>query len=63
MKKIVYVNENCIWCSACVAICPEVFDLNDEWLAFVKECVNYEEIKSVDDAKSACPVEAIQYME
>lgn len=25
-----HVNEDCIGCSACVAIAPEVFELNDE---------------------------------
>ncbi|MBT4633459.1 4Fe-4S binding protein [bacterium] len=28
--KTPYVNENCIGCSACVAICGEVFDSDDE---------------------------------
>jgi ferredoxin len=25
-----FVNDNCIGCSACVAICSDVFELNDE---------------------------------
>ncbi|MDR0771776.1 MAG: ferredoxin [Candidatus Peribacteria bacterium] len=29
-KKKLFVNENCIGCSACTTICPEVFDMNDE---------------------------------
>jgi ferredoxin len=61
MSKEVFVNENCIWCSACVAICPEVFDLSDEWVAFAKEGVDYEKVQYVDDAISSCPVNAIQY--
>ena len=37
-KKVPYVNDNCIWCWACVAICSNVFDLNDESLhKMVKE--------------------------
>ena len=27
---MVKVNENCIGCGACTAVCPDVFDLNDE---------------------------------
>ena len=27
------VNESCIGCGACTAVCPEVFDLNDDGLA------------------------------
>jgi len=28
--KVPYVNETCIGCGACVAICSDVFDLDDE---------------------------------
>jgi ferredoxin len=61
MTKKVIVNNNCIGCGACIAICPEVFSFGDEWIAYVNEGVDIENISSVDDAKSACPVEAIQY--
>jgi len=37
------VNENCIGCSACVAICPDVFDLSEEtYRAYVKKLENYD---------------------
>jgi len=52
------VNENCIGCWACVAICWDVFELNEEWLAFVKEGFNQND-DSIDDAIWACPVSAI----
>ena len=58
--KVPYVNETCIGCSACVAISPEVFELDENWLSVVKECDNYED-KWVDDAISACPVDAISW--
>lgn len=57
-----FVNEDCIWCSACVAICPDVFELNDEWKAFALELPEYEE-SDVNDAISACPVAAISWKE
>ncbi len=60
--KKAYVNENCIGCSACVAIAPEVFELNDEWKAFAKELDSYDE-ESVNQAISACPVTAISWKE
>ncbi len=59
--KIPYVNENCIWCSACVAICGEVFDLDDEWKAFVKDGMDSSNSDWIDDAIMACPVNAIHY--
>lgn len=57
----VYVNEDCIGCSACVAICGEVFDLDDEGKAFAQKWVQKSE--GVDDAISACPVNAIHYQD
>jgi ferredoxin len=57
-----YVNETCIGCSACVAISPEVFELNDEWKSTVKELWNYENLW-VDDSITACPVNAISWKE
>jgi len=44
----VYVNQDCIGCGACVAICEEVFDLDDEGKAFAKTGVKQSE--NVDDA-------------
>lgn len=62
MSKIPFVNNNCIWCWACVAISPDVFDLNDEWMSIVKELANYDWL-SVDDSIWACPVDAISWKE
>jgi ferredoxin len=61
-KKNPYVDENCIWCWACVTICSEVFNLDENWLAFVKEkWKDTSNIDWVDDAILACPVNAIHY--
>lgn len=56
------VNETCIGCSACVAISPDVFELNDEGLSEVVERENYEGC-DVDDAIAACPVDAISWLD
>jgi ferredoxin len=61
MAKKIFISDNCIGCWACISICDEVFGLSDDWVAYVKEGVNIEDFPCVDDAKSACPVEAIQY--
>lgn len=55
-----FVNSTCIWCSACVAICPDVYDLNDDGLSVVKTLDTYENLW-VDDSISACPVNAISW--
>ena len=48
--------EKCIGCGACVAICPNVFEMGNEGKSKVKdesgEC-------DLEAAKSGCPVAAI----
>ncbi|WP_041138529.1 ferredoxin [Beduini massiliensis] len=58
------VNETCIGCGACTAVCPEVFDLNGDGLA-ENILGNDTEIPadlegSVREAAEACPVSAIE---
>ncbi|MDD2907886.1 MAG: ferredoxin [Candidatus Gracilibacteria bacterium] len=60
-KKVPYVNETCIGCGACVAICNEVFDLDDDGKAFAIEGMDSSNATGIDDAISACPVNAIHY--
>jgi ferredoxin len=58
--KAPYVNETCIWCSACVAISPEAFELNEEWLSVVIAQDSYDK-ESIENSISACPVNAISW--
>ena len=55
----VYVNDDCIWCWACVAICPDWFDLDDEWKAYAID--GCEKSEDLDSAIWVCPVSAINY--
>jgi len=52
--KTPYVNENCIGCGACVAICGDVFDLDDEWKAFSKKWMNICNADWIDDSIFDC---------
>ncbi len=58
----VKVNQDaCIGCGACVAICEEQFEINEEGLSEAKE----EEVKteleeSVRNAAETCPTSAIE---
>ena len=58
--KVVVNQDNCIGCGACEAICPEVFNLNDDGLSTVI-CDNFENIDedSVTEAVENCPTNAI----
>lgn len=58
---MVKVSENtCIGCGACQAMVPEVFDLNDDGIAFVMDDAKIDEnIDAVQDAADNCPTGAI----
>lgn len=59
------VNQDlCIGCGACAAICPNVYDLNDDGLAFVKvEEIEKEDVEEAVDALEGCPTGAISEVE
>lgn len=60
--RVPHVNQDCIGCSACVAISPDVFDLNEEGKSEVIQRETYEGC-DVDDSIAACPVDAISWKE
>ncbi len=59
MKAIVD-RDTCIGCSLCAEICPAVFQMDDEELAYViVDEIPEEEESSAQEAADSCPVEAI----
>lgn len=60
--KTPYVDEKCIGCGACAAICSDVFEMDDETgKSIVVEGKNTSNSEGIDDAIAACPVDAIHY--
>ena len=60
----VKVTEECIGCGACVAIAPEVFEMNSETMkSIVKKQPSKDEEQKTKDAANACPVNAIKISE
>ena len=59
------VNKDlCIGCGACQAVCPEVFEIEDDGLATVIVDEIPEELnEDALDAKEGCPTEAIEEVE
>ena len=54
------VNENCIGCGSCTAVCPEVFDLFADGLAEnILGEVLAELEEAAKEAAASCPVDAI----
>jgi len=52
-------KETCIGCGACVATCPEVFELKDGKAA-VKKGKEKSKAPCVKEAADSCPVQAIK---
>lgn len=62
--KVKVDKDSCIGCGACAAICPEIFDLDDDGLSEVKtEEVKNNNIDDVKDAVDSCPTGAIEIEE
>lgn len=59
------VNKDlCIGCGACQAVCPEVFEIEDDGLATViVEEIPEELNEDALDAKEGCPTDAIEEVE
>ena len=58
------VNENCIGCGTCIAMCEDVFKFNDDGLAEAKdEILTEKEVEEVKNTIQMCPVEAISIEE
>ncbi len=59
--KVKVNSEACIGCAACVSICPDVFEINDDGLSQAKvEEVEKDKEQEVMDAKDSCPTGAIE---
>ena len=59
--KLVVDKDICIGCGACAAICPDVFEIDDEGLAVsVVDSISEEVKEDAIDAKEGCPVNAIK---
>ncbi|MBR3523762.1 MAG: ferredoxin [Bacilli bacterium] len=54
------VDKNvCIGCGACQAICPDVFEIEDDGLAAATNEATDANIEEAKDAAQGCPVGAI----
>ncbi|MBM7649150.1 ferredoxin [Bacillus ectoiniformans] len=68
-KYTIVDQETCIACGACGASAPEIFDYNDEGIAYVLLDDNQgtaevpEELQDdLEDAQDGCPTESIKVM-
>lgn len=59
---VVTVDKNkCIGCGLCVSIAPEVFEIKDDGISYVKNPnADKKFAKKVKEAADSCPVQAIK---
>ena len=53
-------KEKCLGCGACVSIAPAVFRMEEDGKSGVIEADNGANLDSANQAKDACPVQAIE---
>lgn len=57
--KVEVDKDACIGCGACVAICPDVFEMGDDGKSAVKKG-EVEEGGCAEQAANGCPVQCIK---
>lgn len=57
--RVVVDKDTCIGSASCVAIAPDLFELDDDGKAVVKDGASLEDVIEVLDAAKSCPVDAI----
>lgn len=60
--KVVVNRDNCIGCGACEALCPEIFQIDDEGLSTVIDNTEIKDelLEKVTEAMESCPTSAIE---
>lgn len=60
--RVTVDKDLCIGCGACVGICPDVFDFDDDGLAYVKneeKAIKDKYLEKTKEAIENCPTDAI----
>ncbi|MDO4432085.1 MAG: ferredoxin [Aerococcaceae bacterium] len=60
MKKLSIISEKCIACGKCYLNYPDVFDCDDDGIAFALDEATPEQVDAGTRAIYECPTKAIQ---
>lgn len=59
-KEAIVDKEKCVGSGTCVALCPNVFQMDDDGKAYVTDSAGASE-QEIQQAIDACPVQAIKW--
>lgn len=54
------INDKCIGCGTCASLAPELFKVEGVPAQLIKQPVTPKEQQKYEEAKAACPVQAIE---
>ena len=64
--KVILEKTKCISCGTCIALCPDIFEAEEDGKSHLKGCKTAEQeeletgtLDCVKDAADACPVQCI----
>lgn len=57
--KVTVDQDKCIGCGVCISICPDVYELNDDNKAAVKDDADFDSC-DLDESIDKCPTAAIE---
>jgi ferredoxin len=63
MAKPVVDAELCTGCGTCEALCPEVFEVRDDGIAYVIDPGACDQADCCEEAAESCPEEAISFVD
>ena len=60
-KKVVIDEDECVGCEACVELCPEVFEFDDDTEKAIVIMAEGGDEESIQEAIDSCPSECITW--
>lgn len=60
-KKVVIEEEECLGCEACVELCPEIFEFNDDSEKAIVIMEEGGDEECIQEAMDSCPADCILY--
>lgn len=63
MKQVAIDQDECINCGACVELCPDIFDIDENADKAYVTTPDSEDVQCIEEAIASCPTSCISYEE